>query len=139
MEMKPGTEGTMITYADSVDGITPEMLRGFFQDWKRPRSPESHLRILRNSDYVVLAVDSETQRVVGFVTAITDHVQSAFIPLLEVLPEYQNQGIGTELVNRMLGKLEEIPSIDLCYDPPLQPFYERLGMARSVGMMIYHY
>ena len=76
---------------------------------------------------------------VGFVTAITDHVQSAFIPLLEVLPEYQNQGIGTELVNRMLGKLEEIPSIDLCYDPPLQPFYERLGMARSVGMMIYHY
>ena len=137
--MKPGTEETMIVYADSADGITPENLQGFFHGWKRPRSPEAHVRILANSDYVVLAVDSESQRVVGFVTAITDHVQSAFIPLLEVLPEYQNQGIGTELMNRMLEKLEDIPAIDLCCDPPLQPFYERVGMARSVGMMIHHY
>ena len=137
--MKPGREEKMIAYTDSADNVTPQMLQGFFRGWKKPPSPESHLQILRNSDYVRLAVDSESQRVVGFVTAITDHVQSAFIPLLEVLPEYQNQGIGTELMNRMLGKLEEIPSIDLCCDPPLQPFYERLGMARSVGMMIYHY
>ena len=31
-------------------------------------------------------------RVVGFVTAISDGVLSAYIPLLEVLPEYQGAG-----------------------------------------------
>ena len=44
---------------------------------------------------------------VGFVTAISDGVLSAFIPLLEVLPEWQGPGIGTELVRRILAELED--------------------------------
>jgi len=47
--------------------------------------------------------DTENGRVVGFVTAVSDGVVSAFLPLLEVLPEYQGRGIGSELVRRMLS------------------------------------
>lgn len=124
----------MIEYTEAIDGITPEALRGFFVGWRHPRTPEEHLRILGGSDHVVLAIDDG--RVVGFVTALSDGIQSAFIPLLEVLPEYRGRGIGTELVRRMLEKLAPIPCVDLTCDPEVQPFYARVGMVPSVGMIV---
>lgn len=129
----------MIQYADSVQGITAQMLQGFFEGWKRPHSPEGHLTILRNSDHLVLAIDPEAGKVVGFVTALTDGVQAAFIPLLEVLPAYRVKGIGTALMSEMLNKLRGIPAIDLTCDSSLQDFYARLGMVPSVGMVIREY
>jgi ribosomal protein S18 acetylase RimI-like enzyme len=129
----------LIDYRDSTDGITPAMLRGFFREWKKPPDPETHLQILRGSDFVILALDNEAHKVVGFVTAITDHVQAAFIPLLEVLPEYQRRGVGTELMRRILQKLESVPAIDLTCDASMQGFYNRLGMCPSTGMIIRNY
>ena len=116
----------MIEYSESVDGVEARHLDGFFVGWPQPLSPERHLDLLRGSDHVVLARDGE--RVVGFVTAISDGVLSAYVPLLEVLPEYQAQGIGTELVRRMLAKLESLYMVDLCCDADLEPFYRRLGL-----------
>jgi GNAT superfamily N-acetyltransferase len=115
------------------------MLGGFFHGWRRPLSPETHLRVLRGSGLVVLAVDDSASRVVGFINALTDGCQSAFIPLLEVLPEYRGKGIGRELVKRMLDQLKNFPCVDLTCDPKLQPFYEKFGMQRSVGMVIRNY
>lgn len=115
------------------------MLKGFFQGWRKPPTPEDHLNILRNSDCIVLALDTDRSCVVGFITALTDKVQSAFIPLLEVLPDYQRQGIGSELVRRMLAKLKPIPAIDLTCDPSLQKFYAKFGMTPSVGMVVRDY
>lgn len=129
----------MIEYKESVGGVSPKALQGFFVGWSKPHTPEAHLAILTNSDHVVLAMDTEQQRVVGFITAITDQVQSAYIPLLEVLPDYQSQGIGTELVERMFKKLEAMPAIDLTCDAELQSFYSRFGMRRSVGMLLRRY
>ena len=129
----------MIRYTDKVGDLTPKDLQGFFVGWHKPRTPKEHLDILKGSDHVVLAIDDEAKRVVGFVTAISDGVQAAFIPLLEVLPEHQADGVGTELMRRMLQALEPIPCIDLMCDPESQPFYERLGLARSVGMILRRY
>jgi ribosomal protein S18 acetylase RimI-like enzyme len=126
-------------YTDTLENISPDMLNGFFQGWKKPRSKEEHLNILKNSDHIVLAIDIEAHKVVGFITALTDHIQSAFIPLLEILPEYRNQGIGTELVAKMLKKLQGIPAIDLMCDSELQPFYAKFKMVPSVGMIIRNY
>ena len=129
----------MIRYRDTTDTVTPEQLAGFFIDWPDPPDPETHLRLLQGSDAVVLAVEEETGQVVGFITAITDGVLSAYIPLLEVLPDWQGQGIGQELVRRMVDRLRNLYMIDLLCDEDLQPFYERLGFQRSQGMMIRNY
>jgi GNAT superfamily N-acetyltransferase len=115
------------------------MLQGFFQDWRKPCTPEEHLQIFNGSNFFLLAIDAEVNRVVGFVTVLTDGVQAVFIPLLEVLPEYQGQGIGSELVKRVLDKYKHIPSIDLTCDPELQGFYKRFGMMPSVGMIVRNY
>ena len=58
---------------------------------------------------------------------------SAYVPLLEVLPEYRGQGIGTELMRRLLARLEHLYMVDLSCDAELEPFYEPLGL-RTVGL-----
>ncbi len=121
-------------YTTAVAGLTAAELEGFFAGWPTPPSPERHLELLRGSDHVVLARDGDDGRVVGFVTAISDGVLSAFIPLLEVLPSHQGRGIGTELVRRMLAELEPFYMVDLVCDPELEPFYERFEMMPLSGM-----
>jgi ribosomal protein S18 acetylase RimI-like enzyme len=125
----------MIVYADSLDGITPDHLRGFFVGWPDPPTPQRHLDLLRGSAEIVLAVDTDAARVVGFITAISDGVLAAFIPLLEVLPAYQGQDIGSELVRRMLEKLAHLYAVDLICDTSVQPFYARFGMQPYTGMI----
>lgn len=127
----------MITYSTSASAIQPEQLGGFFVGWSDIPDAETHVRALKNSDFVVLALDGD--RVVGFITAVGDATLAAYIPFLEVLPEYQHRGIGTELVKNMLEQLRDFYMIDLLCDEHLQSFYERLGMERSIGMRIRNY
>jgi ribosomal protein S18 acetylase RimI-like enzyme len=129
----------MIRYTDSADGITEEQLDGFFVGWPNPPSRETHMRILQGSSVVVLAVDDETSRVVGFVTAVTDGVLSAYIPLLEVLPEYRRRGIGSGLANRMMEKLGRLYMVDLICDPHMEDFYSRFGMKPAHAMAVRRY
>jgi ribosomal protein S18 acetylase RimI-like enzyme len=126
-------------FKNSLVGVTVDMLKGFFVDWPNPPSAETHLKLLKNSSYIVLAIDEEVNRVVGFITATSDDVLSAYIPLLEVLPEYKNQGIGKELVSRMLKQLDHLYMIDLCCDEDLVPYYEKFGMFKGTGMILRNY
>ena len=129
----------MIEYLYDSEKIQPHQLHGYFVGWPNPPSPETHLRLLRNSDRIVLAIDTTTNNVIGFITAITDHVLAAYIPLLEVLPEYQKQKIGKTLGNKMLEQLKEFYAVDLLCDADLQPYYEQLGFRRATGMLLRNY
>lgn len=126
-------------YTNSIEGITADMLEGFFVGWPNPPSTETHLTLLKNSSYIVIAIDEEIQKVVGFITATSDNVLSAYIPLLEVLPEYQGKGIGKQLVSAMFKQLEHLYMIDLCCDDDLVPYYETFGMTKATGMVLRNY
>lgn len=115
------------------------MLKGFFVDWPHPPSPETHLKLMENSSKVVVALNEQSNQIIGFITAISDGVLSAYIPFLEVLPAYKSKGIGKELINRMLIELQHIYMIDLCCDDDLVPLYEKFGMMKSNGMLIRNY
>ena len=135
----PGPPSTLsrvqIEYTTSLDGVAPENLHGFFEGWPSPPSPERHLTVLEGSYRVVLAREQGSPHVVGFVNAISDGVLYAFVPLLEVLPSHRGHGIGSKLVRRLFDELPAFYAVDLMCEPELQPFYERLGMQRAVGMV----
>jgi ribosomal protein S18 acetylase RimI-like enzyme len=59
--------------------------------------------------------------------------------MLEVIPEYKNRGIGTELMEKMLDILEGYDCVDLTCDIDMQPFYQRFKMLKSYGMVIRRY
>jgi len=125
-----------IEYTTSLDGVAPEHLGGFFEGWPSPPSAERHLELLRGSYRIVLAREAGSPSVVGFVNAISDGVLYAFVPLLEVLPSHRGRGVGSGLLQRLLDELGDFYAVDLMCDPELQPFYERFGMHRAVGMII---
>jgi GNAT superfamily N-acetyltransferase len=125
-----------IEYTTSLEGVEPEHLKGFFEGWPSAPSTDRHLDVLKGSYCVVLARETNSPQVIGFANALSDGVLYAFVPLLEVLPEHRGRGIGTALVRRLLAELDDFYAVDLMCDPELQPFYDRFGMHRSVGMVI---
>ena len=128
-----------MNYQTTVDDLTPEQLTEFFDGWPNLPSPETHLKLLQNSSHVVVAIEPETKRVIGFITAVSDGVLSAYIPFLEVVPSYNGQGIGTELVKRMFAELRHLYMIDLACDDDLVAYYERFGMIRGNSMVFRNY
>lgn len=130
----------MIRYTSQLDDLTVADLRGpFFVGWPDPPDAATHLAILRGSDHVVIVRTEDEGRVVGFVTAITDGVLTAYIPLLEVIEEYRGRGIGSELVRRLLDVIGPIYAVDAMCEPGLQPFYRHLGLAPGTGVMLRNY
>lgn len=121
-----------ITYTDNLDAIKAEGLKGFFKGWPNPPDTTRHLEILRSSFKVWLALDGK--KPVGFINAISDGILHAYIPLMEVLPAYQDQGIGTELLLRMVNSLEGIYAIDIVCDEQVAGFYKRQGFFKLAGM-----
>jgi ribosomal protein S18 acetylase RimI-like enzyme len=125
------TGGDAVEYTSSLTGIGAEHLVGFFEGWSVPPSAQRHLEILAGSSEVILAVRGG--RVVGFVTAVTDGVLAAYIPLLEVRREERGRGIGSALASKMLERLRSFYMVDVVCDADLLPFYERLGMTAYTG------
>lgn len=127
--------GADVILRDSVDGLAPSQLTGFFAGWRRPVSPQEHLSILEGSQAVVVALDPTSNRVVGFVTALTDGVLCAHITLLEVLPQYRGRRIGQRLVRRVIERLHSLYAIDVVCDQEVLPFYEKCGMTPAVAAL----
>jgi len=117
-----------IQYTKDVNKLTDDMLDGgFFVGWQNPPDSAIHLKILMDSYCSFVAIEKETNKVIGFINAISDGILTAYIPLLEVLPEYKGKGIGKELVRLILEELKGLYMIDICHDEELAPFYAKLG------------
>jgi GNAT superfamily N-acetyltransferase len=122
-------------YQLGIKGIDAHQLEGFFVGWPDPPDLDRHLEILKGSSICVVAIDKNSGQVIGFTTAISDGSFAACIPLLEVLPEYQGRGIGSELVRRILAELEDHYMIDVICDEDVQPFYKRFGLQPWTAMI----
>ncbi len=128
----------MIRYSEDLAEVEEEMLACFFVGWPRRPSPAQHLAVLRGSYRAVVAIDDSTGLVVGFVNLISDGVLTAFIPWLEVLPGYQGQSIGAELMRRILAGTDRFYSVDLVCDAELVPYYKRFGMLGTSSAVLRH-
>jgi GNAT superfamily N-acetyltransferase len=105
----------------------------FFEGWPAAPGQATFEAALRGSHATEFAVDGD-RRVVGFVNAISDGVATAFLPWLEVVPARRGQGVGSELVRRILARLSHLYSVDLVCDPELVAYYRRFGLAPIQGM-----
>lgn len=108
-----------ITYEEYAEGsvqVSQGDLAGFFVGWPERPSASVLLSILAGS-YCSFMARTSDGRLVGFVSAISDGVLSAHIPLLEVLPEFQGRGIGSQLMRLVLARLEGLYMVDLCCEP----------------------
>ena len=75
-----------------------------------------------------IAVYDENE-LVGYIDCVSNGVTDAYIQDLMVNPKQQGKGIGTELMNRMIGYLKDnhIYMISVIFEENLMPFYNNFG------------
>ncbi len=90
-------------------------------------SAEEYLQALRLSWYLVCVYEGE--RLVGFGRLVSDQVVHAMIYDLIVDPEFQNQGIGGEILDQLVQycKQAQIRDIQLFCARGKRSFYEKRG------------
>ena len=78
--------------------------------------------------YCNIAVYDENE-LVGYIDCVSNGVTDAYIQDLMVNPKQQGKGIGTELMNRMIGYLKDnhIYMISVIFEENLMPFYNNFG------------
>ena len=74
-------------------------------DWSSGGHPEKLVQVMKNSDTVYSAWDND--QLVKLMNALSDGVMTAYFHYLLVKPDYQRQGIGNNLVDRMLAKYQD--------------------------------
>lgn len=83
---------------------------------------------LEHSLFLISARD-ENGKLIGFLRAVGDGYSILYIQDIIVLPEYQRQGIGTQLLRQTLEHFKEVYQIILTTDSELKTiaFYEANG------------
>ena len=128
-------DSNSIKYIDLITDIRPEQIsNGFFEGWATPLTSDEHYSLLSRAGYFVVAVDHNS--VIGFVTVLSDGMLTAYIPLLEVLPQYRHRGIGSELIKAVTKRFQGLYMIDVLCDENVLPFYESLGFTTVSGVCL---
>ena len=92
-------------------------------------SPDEITQALRSSWYMLAAYDGD--HLVGFGRLVSDGIIHAMIYELIVLPEYQGQGIGGKILEKLVEKCKEsdVRDIQLFCARGKREFYEKRGFA----------
>ena len=125
-----------ITFSDRNDFDAAQLIHLYRQaPWAKHRALEQAQAMLANTDVVISAWDGP--RLVGFGRVLTDFVFRASIWDVIVDKAFQKQGIGTEIVQRILNhpRLKRVELFWLCTRRP--GFYAKLGFSskEQTGMV----
>lgn len=121
-----------IEYRDTHN-FTADALGDLFLSvgWVAGNYPDKLVIALGNSSTVYSAWDAD--RLVGLVNALDDGVMTAYVHFLLVHPEYQQQGVGKELMRRIMERYQDILRMVLISDDQEADFYQKMGLRASEG------
>jgi GNAT superfamily N-acetyltransferase len=97
--------------------------------WSSAEKPELLHKALVNSHALVTAWDGE--QLVGLGNAISDGHLVVYYPHLLVLPEYQGQGIGGQLMQMLIARYQGFHQQMLAADGRAIEFYRKCGFERA--------
>jgi len=99
---------------------------------KRVADPERSRTMLKNADRKVVAVESG--RIVGFARALCDGVSNGYVGTVAVAEDKRGQGIGRELVQRLIGDDPNITWV-LRSGRESGEFWKKVGFTNSTVAM----
>jgi GNAT superfamily N-acetyltransferase len=97
--------------------------------WSSAEKPKQLLGALANSHSVISAWHGN--KLIALGNAISDGHLVVYYPHLAVLPEYQGQGIGSEIVRRMQEIYVGFHQQSLIADGRAIEFYKKCGFTRA--------
>ena len=98
------------------------------------RAPEMLLKAYENSLLTLGAYDGS--KLVGIIRTVGDGYSVVFIQDILVFPEYQRQGIGTQLLQEIMNRFPDVYQMELMTDNTAKTvsFYQALGFVKADDM-----
>lgn len=112
-----------------------ERVRGFLceQGWEhRVGDAQKFRRMMENTSRAVVALDGS--RLVGFARALCDEESNGYISMVAVAGDKRGQGVGRELVRRLMGDDASITWV-LRAGRGSRGFWEKMGFRLSETAM----
>ena len=129
-ERNDDLSGPSITYSETRDIPLDDLLRLYSAvEWSSANKPNKLREALMNSHALLTAWDGA--RLVGLGNAISDGHLVVYYPHLLVDPEYQGNGIGSELMRRLKAIYEGFHQHVLIADGRAIDFYEKCGFTKA--------
>lgn len=116
--------------------ITPSDLKQLYDEleWWPDRQEEDIKRTLN----LGLAVGAwKYNRLIGFCRAVSDGIFRAYIEDVAVIAPFRKQGIGKEMVNRMMEELSHIHVVSLFCEEGLECFYNESQFKRTSQIVMH--
>ena len=127
----------MIHYVENPD-VTVEDVLPLYEavGWTNYTKNPEMLEVAYKNTLHVLAAFNEKGILVGVLRAVGDGASILFIQDILVTPEYQHQGIGTELLQQTLEKYKNVYQIQLTTDNSMKTisFYESNGFTSLTSL-----
>ncbi|MGB3650519.1 MAG: GNAT family N-acetyltransferase [Rivularia sp. (in: cyanobacteria)] len=98
-------------------------------EWSSAKKPNELYNALMNSHSLVTAWDKE--KLVGLINSITDGYLVVYYPHLLVLPKYQKQGIGLNLLKIITQKYQDFHQQILVAEAETVDFYQKCGFHKA--------
>ena len=89
--------------------------------------------LITNSQRTAVAL--EGGEIVGFARALCDGVSNGYISMVVVAPAFRRHGVGTKLVEHIIGNGRSITWVLRAGRESSVPFFTKLGFARSTLAM----
>jgi predicted N-acetyltransferase YhbS len=117
--------------------IEPHQLAKLFKDSgiRRPIDDLNRLKkMIDNANLLVTAWDGD--KLVGAARALTDYGYCCYLSDLAVQKEYQNNGIGHDLINEVEKLIGEECTLILLAAPDVMDYYPKLGFEKTDNAFI---
>ncbi|MEW4263523.1 GNAT family N-acetyltransferase [Priestia megaterium] len=126
-----------ISLSSSIENIEWSRMKDIYHSvgWKN-HDEEKIKKVFQSSNVVAIAYDEN--KIVGFGRALSDGVFNAAIYDVVVDKEYQNKGIGQQIIENLLAQLNDISCIHLVSTAGNEEFYKKAGFRKmKTGMARY--
>ncbi|MCZ8495147.1 MULTISPECIES: GNAT family N-acetyltransferase [Priestia] len=126
-----------ISLSSSIENVEWSRMKEIYHSvgWKN-HDDEKIKKVFQSSNVVAIAYDEDN--IAGFGRALSDGVFNAAIYDVVVDEQYQNKGIGQQIIENLLAQLDDISCVHLVSTSGNDEFYKRAGFRKmKTGMARY--
>jgi len=127
------TKNAMIIYSSKLDGIDWQEAAQVVEKAPLGKRDPIELRQAFEASYAAIVVRDDG-KLIGLARALCDGQYQAAIYDVVLLPEYQGQGVGKEIMRRLRDMLP-VKNVILYAVPGREGFYAKLGYKRMLTAM----
>ncbi|TYP73333.1 acetyltransferase (GNAT) family protein [Paenibacillus methanolicus] len=122
-----------IRYTSNLEGMTKEALQDLFLsvEWESAKYPSELLQAMKGSHSIVASWDGD--KLIGIINALSDGVLTVYFHYMLINPSYQGKGIGSSMMDMMLGRYKGCKTKVLISYPSAVEFYHKCGFSQEDG------